>query len=310
MIKAMLTVSMLIICSASTYAQNTQTHIIDGKSFTYASDLSEEAKTALFERFANTTANVEKSTANTAYINDVFAYEDSGAALTTLAEYENSFPEASRLFGRLIAQSKSAIARYTQDFKAINNYARTGVPTGPNGVAADLADTQMFMNNLDTGLQHLPKYTGTSYRYTQDLGIGNKLVSGEIKIGDVVADKAYQSTSSNLNFMNAPQAEQFYGNADDLVFYEIEGQNGRFLPTNFTSGGVAKNQFEVLFPRNTAFKIDGYSQFRKTMTSGGIAKERNVTYVKVSEIESNPEIMEGALASHSGELINAPSCVE
>ncbi|CAH9049833.1 hypothetical protein PSECIP111951_00048 [Pseudoalteromonas holothuriae] len=310
MIKSILITSLLILCTVNAYAIGTQTKIIDEKPFTYASDLSEEAKTELFKRFTNTTAVVDKSAADFAYINDVLAYEESGVAAATLAEYQNSFPEASRLFGRLINQSKSAIARYTRDFTAINNYARTGIATGADDFVADLADTQMYMNNLDTGLKHLPRYTGTSYRYTRDFGIGRKLTSGEIKVGDVVADKAYQSTSSNLNFMNSSKAEQFYGSADDLVFYEIEGVNGRFLPTNFTAYGPAKNQFEVLFPRNTAFKIDGYSQFKKVMTSGGVARERVVTYIKVSEVESDPEVMESALTSHSGELINAVSCIE
>lgn len=270
----------------------------DGSRVTVSDSLSPAAQEDIVNSFNNVKSAFARSASEriNALADDAIAYNTNGTANTVEEAFTKNFTFRERTFTNRVANSTRAISDYTGQFTQINSYARTGTAVAPGGAEATSFNTRTI-DRLDRGLEKLPKNEGASYRATQDYGIGSKLESGELGTGDVVADAAYQSTSSNLNFTASPSSEQFFGNTDRAVLYELRGRNGATLP--FKSGfSQASNQFEVVYPRNTGFEIEGHSTFTAVLDG----KEKTVTYIRASEVEASgsAEVLEDAVASHSG----------
>lgn len=287
-------------CSFLSYSAFAEVvHLPDGTTLTLSDTLDAAARediinslSSIKSKFARTPAEREA-----AYTRDFLTSTEDGSAARFEKAFNDSFTFRERTFTNRLVNSRKAISNYTNQFTEINSFSRTGTAVGSSGAESTTFNTRTI-DRLDRGIEHLPKHEGISYRATRDFGMGERLERGEVGVGDIVADAAYQSSSSNLNFSTSSRGTQFLGGSDESVLYELNGRSGASIPFNPKFSSVGSNQFEVTFPRNTGFRIEGHSTF----TAEIAGREKTITYVRATEVEASgsAEVLEDAVASHSG----------
>jgi hypothetical protein len=126
---------------------------------------------------------------------------------------------------------KFAVADYSGDrFLKLNKALRTGE-------SLDSSD-QTLVRNLDAHLASSPKHKGVTFRVIED---PDGAIAKTIQAGGSFTDKAFASTSTSIpSFVSKGQ-----------IAFQVVGKNG----VDISSDSLNPGEKEVLFPRNTRFKV-------------------------------------------------------
>ena len=158
-------------------------------------------------------------------------------------EEARKFKEANKHLGKpsapdeLTKDEEAAIKRYVgPDSYKLNAKLRSGEPLSNQEKA--------FVENLDYALDKLPKYTGKGplnrSMYTNSMDNKKEFISN-LKEGNVISSPAYTSTSKG---MYDPDADIQISISKSLSGADLTGKNG-----------YNNSEQEVVFPRNTKFRI-------------------------------------------------------
>ena len=158
-------------------------------------------------------------------------------------EEARKFKEANKHLGKpsapneLTKDEEAAVKRYVgPDSYKLNAKLRSGEPLSNQEKA--------FVENLDYALDKLPKYTGKGplnrSMYTNSMDNKKEFISN-LKEGNVISSPAYTSTSKG---MYDPDADIQISISKSLSGADLTGKNG-----------YNNSEQEVVFPRNTKFRI-------------------------------------------------------
>lgn len=147
----------------------------------------------------------------------------------------------------------AAIHHYTRNggnYRQLNKQMEKGTITDFNRAAQIL---------IEQGLEKLPTYQGAVYR-----GMIIKRKEFDRVFGDgegaTVKQNRFVSSSKDMNvaFDFATKYQEKMRRNEVQVFIKIDGKNGRDISriSEFNGNFVLENQQEVLFTRNTMFRID------------------------------------------------------
>jgi hypothetical protein len=178
-------------------------------------------------------------------------------------------PKAAQPKSKSKAQ-KFAVADYSGDrFLKLNKALRTGE-------SLDSSD-QTLVRNLDAHLASSPKHKGVTFRVIED---SDGAIAKTIQDGGSFTDKAFASTSTSIpSFVSKGQ-----------IAFQVVGKNG----VDISSDSLNPGEKEVLFPRNTRFKVV------KTKTN-----EYGALVAILQEIEGQAESLDQDLYNTFERLIEA-----
>jgi DNA topoisomerase-1 len=178
-------------------------------------------------------------------------------------------PKAAQPKSKSKAQ-KFAVADYSGDrFLKLNKALRTGE-------SLDSSD-QTLVRNLDAHLASSPKHKGVTFRVIED---PDGAIAKTIQDGGSFTDKAFASTSTSIpSFVSKGQ-----------IAFQVVGKNG----VDISSDSLNPGEKEVLFPRNTRFKVV------KTKTN-----EYGALVAILQEIEGQAESLDPDLYNTFERLIEA-----
>ncbi len=151
-------------------------------------------------------------------------------------------------FDRVATENeKNAVDEYTNTgYSTLNKQLRQANPEG--GVyEAYPGENARTISDLDSFLAKAPKYHGVTYRgisYRSQDGFESFLK--DLKDDNILQDQAYGSTSTLTG-----KADQFVAGTSYRVVMKIRGESGVYLGKASSHPG----EKEVLFPRNTKFKV-------------------------------------------------------
>lgn len=177
---------------------------------------------------------------------------------------------------------KQSIQNYTSDSSVINNEARTN-PNNPNAIVTILDETLSSFKNKITENNRIV-YRLIDYTNLSEIPYGKATSDGTIiNVGDYVGDLGFLSTSEHRQFIlgkesaNPPKAPLMiaihgrtgvpiamhlgitsYSNANQKDLYDMEqSKKGIIYQTidKIFGPGPTPGQAEVLFPRNSVFKV-------------------------------------------------------
>lgn len=184
--------------------------------------------------------------------------------------------QSKKLAQEMGATLTNALGQYTKGRSTqINAYLRYG--------KVELPDTQVQIDQeialVETALRRMPKLPpGRSvYRAVPDDGIRSALLAGTVKVGDIVGDHAFLSTTTSID---ALKSQQFYTASASMIIYEIAANRATPIPyPDFAHVAVPQN--EALLERSLRFKINDFSTFDEPIE--GSDEVRKVTYIRVIE---------------------------
>ena len=138
----------------------------------------------------------------------------------------------------LSPQGAKGLWDYTTNdgYETMNGALRSPATFAPD----DLAIAQERIAMVDRGLAELPAQPGTTFRGTNL----PESVLDDYRVGNVVSDNAYWSTSTDV-----AEAQRFRGSGNAL--FEIEGQTGR----DIARLSEYPTESEVLFGHGTRFEV-------------------------------------------------------
>jgi len=127
---------------------------------------------------------------------------------------------------------------------------------------------------MDDALDRAPKFDGSSFR---TIGSVPPDMVSNLKVGGVISDSAFSSSRKKPDLTTRAAFVDKAVVPDSLVM-RIEGKTGVDISNISNNPGES----EVLFPRDTKFKID---KIQKTKTGGWVAE---VSEVRESIIAATP----------------------
>ena len=161
------------------------------------------------------------------------------------------------------------------DYAQTNNYLRDGKTVDRDGEPRNMALVNTMTETLDKGLINAPVVpTGTQiYRAFRN----EEIASSPAKlVGMTFRDPGFLSTTVDQNTARTFYGfKQMDGNGSQAVIIRMktpEGLRGQYM--NASYGSNQPSEFEIILPRNTAFKITGATN----ISSGGVVLDAEIVH--------------------------------